>query len=173
MLLDKYLPSYTYREYHDIKLCCSAQEAYAAAKNLDFSKSKIIKLLFAMRGLPTSDMTLLGFCQNVKFTLIEELPHDEFIIGFWANLKVEEITDPEAFASDYTSRRFKAVWNFKVEQTGDGLILVSTETRVLCIAMITKIFFSVYWTIIRPFSGLIRKIMLGIIKETVEQRKSS
>ena len=169
MLLDKYLPQYTYREYHKINVACSQETAYAAARNLDFSTSKTIKFLFAARGLPIRDLTLEGFCNQVKFTFLEELPSEEFIIGFWAKTRVERVPDPERFASDNQSRRLKVVWNFKIIEKKDGQAVVSTETRVLCLARITRFFFGIYWPIIRPFSGLIRIKMLKIIKESAER----
>jgi hypothetical protein len=173
MLLDKYLPKYTYKEYHDIQVSCSKKYAYTAARNLDFSNSKTIKFLFTIRGLPTNDMTLEGFSNQVKFTFLEEIQNEEFIIGFWAKVGVEKILDKEQFAIDNKSRRLKVVWNFKINRIEDELVVVSTETRVYCIAMITKLFFAIYWPIIRPFSGLIRKKMLNIIKENAEHSFNS
>lgn len=73
MLLDKYLPNYTFKEYHEIQISCSKEKVYTAARNLDFSKSKITKFLFTTRGLPTNDMTLEGFSNQVKFTFLEEI----------------------------------------------------------------------------------------------------
>lgn len=168
MLLDKYLPKYTFKEYHDIQISCSKEYAYTAARNLDFSKSKTIRFLLTVRGLPTNDLTLEGFVKQVKFTFLEEIQNEEFIIGFWAKVGVEKIIDKNQFAIDNTSRRLKVVWNFKINQIEDELVVASTETRVYCIAMITKLFFAIYWPIIRPFSGLIRKKMLSIIKENAE-----
>ena len=168
MLLDKYLPEFTFREYHQIEVACPKETAYAAARGLDFSTSKTIKFLFAARGLPIRDLTLEGFCRQVNFTFLEEIPSEEFIIGFWAINRVEKISDPKQFAADNQSRRLKVVWNFKISGKGEGQTIVSTETRVLCIARITRFFFSIYWPIIRPFSGLIRIKMLKIIKESAE-----
>lgn len=173
MLLNKYLPKYTYKEYHEVQVCCSKEQAYSSARNLDFSKSKIIKFLFALRGLPTGDMTLEGFCRNVNFTLLEEIQNEEFIIGFWANTGVEKILDREQFSVDNESRRLKVVWNFKIDPVEKDLIVVSTETRIYCSAMITKLVFSIYWMLVRPFSGLIRQKMLHIIKQSVEHSRIS
>ena len=173
MLLEKYLPKYTYKEYHDIQISCSKEYAYTAARNLDFSKSKTIRFLLTIRGLPTNDLTLEGFSKQVKFTFLEEIQDEEFIIGFWAKIGVEKIIDKRQFAIDNKTRRLKVVWNFKINQIEDELVVVSTETRVYCIAMITKLFFGIYWPIVRPFSGLIRKKMLSAIKENAENSYNS
>lgn len=168
MLLDKYLPKYTYREYHDVKISCPKEYVYAAARNLDLSKSKIIKALFIMRGLPTRDMTLEGFSRQGNFTFLEEIPNEEFIVGFWANGRIEKIPDREEFIIDNESKRIKVVWNFQIKQVDKEVVLLSTETRIYCITRGAKIFFSIYWAIIRPFSGLIRRIMLAMIKDNAE-----
>lgn len=169
MLLDKYLARYSYKEYHEIRVSSTPEQAYTAARNLDFSKSKTIKLLFGLRGLPVGDMTLDGFCANVNFTLLEEIPPREFIIGFWADFSVEKITDRELFAADIPSKRVKVVWNFQCDPVEKGSTMVSTETRVYCTTVMARLTFGLYWMLIRPFSGLIRKKMLLIVKQNAEQ----
>ena len=172
MLLDKYLPKYTFRDYHEINIKCSKAQAYRAARTLDFSKSRSIRLLFKIRGLPTDDLTLMGFIDRVNFTLMEEIENEEFIVGFWANKTVEKILDTSRFASDNRSKRLKVVWNFKIDEIKTGLIRVGTETRIYCITLATKVFFTLYWAVIRPFSGLIRIKMLDIIKECAENAEN-
>lgn len=168
MLLDKYLPKFTFREYHQRILQASAEQAFGAAKNVDLGRSKTIKLLFRLRGLPTQDMTLKGFVERINFTWLEEIENRELIIGFWANTRIEKILEKEQFARDNQSRRVKVVWNIKIDDRQNGSVVVSTETRVYCSAGLTKIFFGLYWAMIRPFSGLIRIKMLELIKASVQ-----
>ena len=70
--------------------------------------------------------------------------------------------------NDSISPWLKAVWNFKFEELEAGKTRVSTETRVLCVASFTRFTFGLYWSIIKPFSGIIRNKMLRIIKEDSE-----
>jgi len=168
MLLEKYLPAYTYREYHEIGVSASGTRAYYAARHLDFSESQTIQTLFQLRGLPTDDMTIEGFTRRVNFTLLEEIQNDEFVIGFWAKHGVEKISDRNRFARDHTSMPLKVAWNFKVREIAPSRVRVSTETRILCTNPRTLVFFSLYWAVVRPFSGLIRKKMLGLIKARAE-----
>jgi hypothetical protein len=103
-------------------------------------------------------------------TFLESNAPYENLIGFWARVKVAPIPSDEDFINDSISPWVKAVWNFQCEKLGENKTKVSTETRVLCVAPITKITFRLYWLMIKPFSGLIRKKMLKIIKNDSETK---
>lgn len=61
----------------------------------------------------------------------------------------------------------KTVWNFSLDETG-GETNLTTETRIKCLDAESRRSFGFYWTVIRPFSGLIRMEMLKIIKRKAE-----
>jgi hypothetical protein len=167
-LIDKYMQHYTFREYHETMVNCSVQNVYHIAKDFDLSKSKMIEILFRMRGLPTNRMNLKGFIDDMGFTALEENFPYEFLIGFWTRSKIEKISNYEDFIGNSISPWVKAVWNFKFDELEANKTIVSTETRVLCVAPVTRYTFGLYWLIIKPFSGLIRKKMLKIIKADSE-----
>ncbi len=170
-LLDKYLPEYTFSEYHEIDINSSIETVYNTSTTIDFSKSRLIHLLFKIRGLPTRKMDLQGFVSDMGFTHLGENKPNEYLIGFWARTKIEPIPSHEAFIQNTISARIKAAWNFKLEKSGKNKIRLSTETRVLCTSFLTKISFGLYWLLIRFFSGEIRKIMLRMIKKAAEKTK--
>jgi hypothetical protein len=167
-LIDKYLPEYTFNEIHEIKVNSPIENVYSVAKDFDLSKSKMITFLFKIRGLPTKRLNLQNFIDDIGFTNLEENYPYERLIGFWARVKVEKIPSYEAFANNSIHPWLKVVWNFQFDQLEKDKTKVSTETRVLCVAPITKFTFGLYWSIIKPFSGLIRKKMLQIIKDDSE-----
>ena len=170
-LIDKYLPEYTFNELHEIVVNCPIESVYHVAKDLDLSKSKIITVLFKMRGLPTKRLHLQEFIEDIGFTHLEEKYPYESLVGFWARVKIAKVPGYEDFSNNTISPWVKVVWNFRFEELEKGKTKVSTETRVLCIAKITKFTFRFYWSIIKPFSGLIRKKMLEIIKDDSESMK--
>ena len=49
-LIDKYLPEYTFNEYHRITDNRPVEDVYQSAKDFDMAKSKLIKALFFLRG---------------------------------------------------------------------------------------------------------------------------
>ena len=170
-LIEKYLPEYTFKEIHEIVVNNSIEDVYKVAKDFDLSKSKLVKILFKIRGLPTKRMNLQGFVSDMGFSNIEEKPPMENLMGFWARTKIEPIISHKDFIDNTISARIKVVWNFSFVRLNSSQTKVSTETRVLCVSLITKITFGLYWFIIKPFSGIIRKKMLNIIKQDSENIK--
>ena len=59
----------------------------------------------------------------------------------------------------------RAVLNFFVQEVGPERTLLSTETRVLCGDTVSRWKFRAYWEVIKPFSGLIRLIMLRVVRQ--------
>lgn len=146
---------------------------YHVAKDFDLSRSRTISLLFKIRGLPTKRLNLQNFVDDIGFTNLEENYPYESLIGFWARIKIAKIPSYEDFANNSISPWLKVVWNFQFEELEKVKTKVSTETRVLCVATITKLTFGLYWEIIKPFSGLTRKKMLKIIKDDSESLQLS
>lgn len=167
-LIDKYLPEYTYHEYHEIVVNNSIENCYEAAKDFDLAKSKLIKILFKIRGVPTRRMNLQGLISDMGFTRLEETFPTENLLGFWVRTKIEPVPNLEDFVNNSINARIKIVWNFYFEELNTNETLVSTETRILIISPVSKVFFSLYWFAIRLFSGAIRLMMLQIIKEDAE-----
>ena len=172
ILIDKYLPYYTFNEYHETFIYSSVDNVYDVAYDFDLSKSKTVAWLFKIRGLPTKRLNLQNFIDDIGFTKLESNAPFENLIGFWARAKIQPVNGYEDFKNNSISPWIKAVWNFQFSAIDQNTTKVSTETRVLCVAPITKITFRLYWWIIKPFSGLIRKKMLKIIKEESETKLS-
>jgi hypothetical protein len=150
-LIDKYLPAFTYNEFHKTLVNATAGECFVTTKHLDLSKSFITKSLLKLRGLPTQDLTLQGFLKKICFTYVEEDINNEFVI-------------------DASQPGIKIYWNFYFEKIEDNKTLVSTETRILCLTKRSKFRFSLYWVFIKPFSGLTRIEMLRLIKKNAERK---
>ena len=170
-LIDKYLPKYTFNEFHEIVVNSPIADVYSVAYDFDLLKSKTITWLFKIRGLPTKRSNLQNFIDDIGFTNLESNAPYENLIGFWARVKIAPIPSYEDFINNSISPWIKVVWNFQFEKLEKDKTKVSTETRIFCVVPITKFTFGLYWSIIKPFSGLIRKKMLKIIKEDSESKK--
>ena len=88
-LIDKYLPQYTFKEFHDIVVNRPIEDVYHAAKDFDLSKSRTIALLFKIRGLPTKRLTLQNFIDDIGFTNLEENCPYESLVGFFLKIPAE------------------------------------------------------------------------------------
>lgn len=172
MLIDTYLDRYQFREYHQILCAAEPRACYDAARDIDMAPSTISRLMLRLRGLPTGDLKLQGFLKNMKFTwLAEDVPH-EFVIGFGlkSTLTIDLIDDPQAFIDGQGGYTLKCVWNFRFQPVGPTTTLMSTETRIFCLTEKRRRQFLFYWLAIRPFSGVIRREMLRLIKAQAESQ---
>jgi len=167
MLIDKYLQKFDFNEYHEITIQASPVEIFPVIKELDFTKSRLVKLLFTLRGLPKSMRNMKGFIE-VGFILLEEKENEEIVLGFLANHRGLKIVTPEEFINFAQAGYVMAAWNFHLVQVDEEKTLISTETRILGTSKKAKFIFSLYWFFIYPFSAFIRKVLLKMIKDEVE-----
>lgn len=172
MLIDEFLPEYDFVETHGISINAGAADIYRAASEVDFSESFIIRFLLRLRGLSTEKVTLSSLKRS-RFEILGELPDSEILLGlvgkFWMPRGDMKKIDAESFKKFETPGYAKAVWNFSLGPDGEGSRL-KTETRVKCTDSDSRWRFGLYWTIVRPFSGLIRMEMLKAIKRRAEMR---
>jgi hypothetical protein len=171
MLLEKYLPDYTYAQKHSVIIRASRTEIFSLADKLDMSSSSLIRVLFWLRRMPAHMLTKEGMGHD-KFIELEKTPGRELIIGligqFWKPDGNLQNFQPSQFISFNENRFLKAVWNFELIDHSPTEVLLKTETRIFCPDPITRKKFSRYWFFIRPFSGLIRKAILRNIKRQAE-----
>jgi hypothetical protein len=182
MLIDSFAPNPDAVETHSIAIDASRDAVYRALWTADFS-SPVIKLLLGLRSLPGFVARgFRSFPRNQKITLqtlldsgfgvLAEEPGKEVVLGvtgrFWrpvGNLSPFNRADfdrpvPIGFAY--------AVWNFQVTEDAGRTILL-TETRVVCGDETSRRKFRAYWFLVRPFSGLIRLLMLRSVKRDCEK----
>src|SRR5688500_7344377 len=118
-------------------------------------------MLLRLRGLSTD--------WRDTFCILAEDPPWEIVLGiegpFWKPSCKLTPVDAESFRRPVPRGTARAAWNFAVERRGDGTALVSTETRVLC----ADWRFRAYWLVVRPFSGLIRRLMLRTIRKEAQR----
>jgi hypothetical protein len=80
---------------------------------------------------------------------------------------VRDLT-PNEFADFHREGFAKAVWSFSLIPA-EGSTRLGTETRVQTYGRSATFQFLVYWLLVSPFSGLIRKAMLREVKRIAEQ----
>lgn len=178
--IDLFAPHPDAVETHRIKIAASPEVVYRALWTTDLGSSLIIKLLLSLRSLP--ELVLHGSRSRNRritlqtvidsgFGLLSEKPCEEIVLGvtgrFWrptGNLSPFKREDFDRAVPAGTAR---AVWNFRLSENGKGLTLLSTETRVTCGDVASRRKFRLYWIVVRPFSGLIRLLMLRAVRQTI------
>jgi len=170
-LIDKYLPSWDYGKVNKILLNYKSVPNISIIYHADFGKSKIIRTLFFLRGLPAKMLKIDDFIET-GFILLEE-NNKEIVIGLVAqpwkatgNIMKMSPVDFNGFDKpDYV----KVAWNFLIEEIDEEEIRISTETRIHCTSGIARKYFSVYWFFISYFSSVIRNEMLKIIGKEISK----
>lgn len=185
MLIDDFLPDFDVSEYHELDICAPRQRVYDAVSNLNLSRSTIVRLLLAARGmaalLSKSNNSAEEPCFNLEgllqsgFVLLGKEPQKELLLGlvgkFWKPTGTVRKISADAFQAFDEKGFAKAVWNFAIDERSPDTIRLSTETRVLCLDDASRWRFRFYWLFIRPFSGLIRMEILRAVRNDAEKKR--
>lgn len=173
MLIDEFLPHFDVTERHALDVSAPVERVFDALLGFDMSRSAIIRVLFRLRGLPSHPraLTLDGLLRQ-GFILLGERPPSELLLGlvgqFWRPTGGIARLDANKFQSFELPGYAKAAWNFALAERPDGITYLTTETRVQCLDQASRRRFRLYWSIVGPFSGLVRRQMLQGIKRKAE-----
>lgn len=117
-------------------------------------------------------MDFIEGVQQGGFVLLLDSP-EEVVFGiagkFWlpSGGRVCDLT-PEGFFAFADDGFAKATWSISFTGQGPGSTRVATETRVQCLGARARRCFRLYRTFVRPFSGLIRHVLLRQVKQRAE-----
>lgn len=176
MLIDQFLPTYDINARYQIEINAPLERVYEAARHLDMSDSWMVRWLYRLRGLPKRALTLDGMVKW-GFVLLADQPSQEIVFGlvgrYWARSGQIHPVTADTFVDFDQPGYAKTVGNIGLVPQEDGLVRVTTETRVYCPDQASRRSFRLYWALIGPFSGLIRKEWLRLIKQKAEVPQSS
>ena len=172
MPIDVILPRHHVAKRHATTVRAPPERVYAAVGELDMGRSPLVRALFLLRGMPPSTLTLRGLLGD-RFVLLAEEPGRELLIGlagrFWTPTGDLQRLDPASFAAFDRPGYAKAVWSFSVAPRPDGAVELATETRVLCLDAESRRRFLRYWRVVGPFSGLVRREALRLVRARAER----
>ncbi len=177
--IDEFLANHDFSARYEIRINAPASVVYECLLRSDFSELWLLRLLMSIRSgkwLPRSCVPtdLRQRLQGAGFVILSEVLNEEIVIGiagrFWRpdGGRCKKLTAKD-FAGFCRSGFAKAAWNFKLRADSTGSTVLSTETRVKCFgAAFWK--FRLYWTLVGPFSGLIRRAILKQVKTEAESK---
>jgi hypothetical protein len=177
MLIDDFLPAYDFHERHQTFIPAPKDAVRAAADSWRPDSSLLWRWLVRMRGLGFPEGTLRQWAEGNGFLCLAE-NEDEVVYGqagrFWSPNERAAMVSPrtaEEFHGLTDPRCAVAAMSILVDPDASGRgTRLYTETRVRCLGASSRRWFRLYWLIIRPFSGLLRRAMLsGIKAEAVRQ----
>lgn len=171
--LDRLLPEYQFVERHEVLVRASRPEVWRALHEVTTGEMALTRVLFGLRTLPAR---LSGarrpdpagpWLPNLiasGFKVLAETPEHELVLGttgrFW---EVRHRPRPQPDPGSAV-----AAMDFRLEDR-QGLIVLTTETRVAVEDRAARRRFALYWAVIRIGSGLIRHDLLQAVRRRAER----
>ena len=142
--LDRFVPDFDVNEVHGVELRASPELALERVLELPAGSDRIVRALFRLRGLRRYDLPMKRFAAEVLGLETVEHTGTRFVVAG-------------------RMRGVRIGLSFEAEALPGGGSLLVTETRAA-----GGVTFRLYWLVIRPFSGLVRRRWL----RAVERRDS-
>lgn len=171
--LDDFLPAYEFSERHRLAIDAPPARIDEAFRSVSIADLPVARVLWWIRRLGRSygDTTKPFVGGELPGVVLEDVPGEGIVLGltgqFWRVLGGQR--DParprtaEEFLAYARPDTCKAVIDFRVGERS-----LATETRVHVADPASRRKFRRYWRVIRPFSGLIRILLLRAARRRAE-----
>lgn len=171
--LDDFLPVYEFSERHSLAIDAPAARIDAAFREVSIADIPLARALWWLRrlGRPYGDPAKPFVGGELTGVVLEDVTNEGILLGltgqFWRLLGGERGAARPATAEEFLAYdrpdTCKAVIDFRVADR-----LLSTETRVHVADPASRRKFRRYWRVVRPFSGLIRILLLRAARRRAE-----
>jgi hypothetical protein len=154
--LDAFLPAYEFSTRHTVSVNVDPLRADRALRAVTFKEVPLVRALLLARGLGLrkAEDSVLG-TMVPRATVLEDVPGEGLVLTLSGQFWRLRGRGPEAPAT--------AVIDFRALPGS-----LATETRVHVPDPVSRRKFGHYWRIVRPFSGLIRMVVLRAAKRRAE-----
>jgi hypothetical protein len=154
--LDAFLPAYEFSTRHAVAVAVDSVQADRALREVTFKEVPLVRALLLARGLGLRRAEEPVLATMVRrATILEDVPGEGLVLTLSGQFWRLRGRGPEAPAM--------AVIDFRALPGS-----LATETRVHVPDPVSRRKFEHYWRIVRPFSGLIRMIVLRAAKRRAE-----
>lgn len=186
MLLDDFFPVWTFREIHSIVIDGGADAIIREIKALEAKDLLLVNFLMRIRSLPGLLVSGKWYSPAKEGPLIDQITRSGFmvlgedrneillgIIGkFWRPTGglCRDYDTPGEFRDFHEPGWAKAGWNFHVT-SNKGTSILTTETRIHTTDVKATKRFRMYWYLVQPGSGLIRRSILNRVKSKTESQR--
>lgn len=179
--LDRFLPLYDISQRHETTVKAPAPMTFAAARNLDLSRSAAVrlvlqsqKLFLGGRGAALQRRPFLDQVHAMGWSLLADVPGRAMVFGAvtrpWeTNMRFRPIA-PEQFSGFQERGWAKIIWTLEVDPAPEGRSVLRTRTRVATTDAVARKQFRSYWSKIVPGVVLVRQQALGLVKSDAERR---
>ena len=170
--LDDFLPVYEFSERHSLAIEAPASRIDDALRSVSMADIPVARALWWLRrlGQARGDATK-PFVDEFPGVVLEDVPREGVVLGltgqFWrlrgGTRDPDRPRSTDEFLTYDRPDMCKAVIDLRV-----GRSSLSTETRVHVSDPASRRKFGRYWLVIRPFSGLIRIVILRAARRRAE-----
>jgi hypothetical protein len=165
--LDRVFPEWDFRERHTTRVDAPPERVFAAVRQVTLAEMGAFRVLAWLRGIRVPvDRPVLEVA-GATWSVLADEPGSELVLGSigqpW-RLRGGGGRPGGEFATFDRPGYAKMAINWRLEGT-----TLSTETRVLATDAAARRKFRRYWLVIRPFSGLTRRVWLRAIRRRAER----
>ena len=166
--LDRVMPAWHFSERHAVDVDASPEDALAAVQAVRLRDIPVAWALLVVRGLARNvgEQTFVGLMRRGGFAVAAEEPGRELVLvgvgrpwRVWERLRRD--VDPVVFAEPGWARMAMTL------RAEPGRLV--TETRIVLTDEASRRAFRRYWLVVRPFSGLTRRLLLRAAKRMAER----
>ena len=159
------IPNPDFQEIHSILIKANLEDTWSSLKKINIYDSKLIRLLFTLRGLSLSKEIKLKYPTwsigwnrlfSSGFTPISTIDNKSILMRLNNKMLGNK------------SEIIQIIWDFILVPHPWGTIL-STETRVSFTYKRHRNFFLPYWLIVRLPSGAIRREILRLVRKSIAE----
>jgi len=176
--IEEFLPTHDVSASYQVRINASPLAVYQCLLHSDFNELWVVRLLMTIRTgkrQPRNRVPndLPQRLQGTGFVILHNVPGEELVVGvagkFWRpdGGRCLDLTAGD-FGEFVRPGYAKAAWNFRFRIESGGCTVLSTETRIKCFGRAALWKLRLYWSLISPFSGLIRMAMLSGVKAKAE-----
>lgn len=176
MLLDTWMPDYDVAARYEAAVDEPPERVWRAIQEMRSDDLPLVRWLMALRRWDfrrPPQIPVLEAMVREGFLLLEQRKNEEVVIGvagrFWTHSGgIVRMASPDTWRAYCEDGSARAAMNFRIER---GRVI--TETRVQTFGTAARRRFRLYWTLVGPFSGLIRRAFLSKIRRRVRVSDSS
>lgn len=181
-LLDKFIPHYDVVDRHDVHVDAPAAETFAAAKEMEFESSAIVRAIFKarevlLRSKPIAEARPKGLAEATRamgWGLLEEVADRELVMGAvtkpWEANPVFRALPPAEFAAFSEPDYVKIAWTLRADPLPGGGSRFLSETRAVATDAGARKKFRLYWSFLSPGIRLIRSAMLPSLHAAADRK---
>jgi hypothetical protein len=163
--LDDFLPTYEFSERHSLAIDAPPERIDRAVRAVSIADLPLARFLWWLRraGRSYGDSAKPFVDGELPGVVLEDVLNEGIVLGltgqFWRVRRGQRDPERPTTAEEFRAYRrpdtCKAVIDFRVGESS-----LSTETRVHVADPAARRKFRRYWIVVRPFSGLIRILLL-------------